>query len=253
MNNSVNWDRIIITQAELDNLLPANILYDWAIDLCRVLILRKRKYLQILIRTEAVILFLEIILLFPLNLIILRNVGIIENNSYGLIIILLLSIAIALLLLLLLNYWLWHKAKRLRKIGIILEKVEDFNHLIENLKTLTDLSNFNNCTAQDHDGSSIKLSEPNLLQNSAESSFNLEDILLTTRTSLIQSLKIYHTLYLKTKHNQDVEQVFANLEHKLTHFISLPLDNNSKVYQQTLAEIINLGLTVHREIIKKNS
>ena len=35
-------------------------------------------------------------------------------------------------------------------------------------------------------------------------------------------------------------------------FISLPLDNNSKVYQQTLAEIINIGLTVHREI-KKHS
>ena len=236
MNNSVNWDKISISQAELESLLLSDIFYNWAIDLCRVLILHKKKYFQPLLITEAAIVFLEIILLFPLNLLIFRNVGIVSNNSYGLIIILLLSIAIALSLLLLVNYWLWLKAKRLKPIAIILEKVEDFNHLIETFKTLTDLSYFND--------------RKNWLPKSAESSLDIEEILLTTRNSLVQSMKIHNTLYLKTSHNRDVYQLFANLEKKLVHFLSLPHDNSNREYQQTLAEIINLGLTVHQEVKK---
>ena len=187
MNSPVNWDKVTISQSELDNLLPATLFYNWAIDLCRVLILRKKKYWQLLLRTEAAILFLEIILLLPLTLIIFRNIGIVSNNSYGLIMIIFSSIAIALFLLLLVNYWLWHKAKRLKTIAIILEKVKDFNHLIETFQTLTYLSSFDNLENQDLP--SIQVSGENLLNNSAKSSLDIEDILLTTRTSLVQSLK----------------------------------------------------------------
>ena len=77
MNNSVNWDKVKISQAELENLLPSNIFYHWSIDLCRVLMLRKKKYFQQLLITEAAILFLTIILFFPLELIIFRNVEIV--------------------------------------------------------------------------------------------------------------------------------------------------------------------------------
>ncbi len=234
MNNSVNWDKIKISQAELENLLLSDIFDNWAIDLCRVLILHKKKYFRSLLITETAILFLEIILLLPLNLLVFRNLGIVSNNSYGLIMIFLLAIAIALSLLLLVNYWLWHKAKRLKTIAIILEKVEDFNHLIETFKALTDLSYFND--------------RENFLQKTAESSLNIEEILLTTRNSLVQSMKIHNTLYLKTNHNRDVYQLFANLENKLVHFLSVPYDNGNREYQQTLAEIINLGLTVHQEV-----
>ena len=61
MNNSVNWDKISISQAELESLLLSDISYNWALDLCRVLILHKKKYFQPLLITEAAILFLEII------------------------------------------------------------------------------------------------------------------------------------------------------------------------------------------------
>ncbi|MDJ0903578.1 MAG: hypothetical protein QNJ55_32770 [Xenococcus sp. MO_188.B8] len=170
----------------------------------------------------------------PLNLLIFRNLGIVSNNSYGLIIIFLLAIAIALFLLLLVNYWLWHKAKRLKPIAIILEKVEDFNHLIETLQTLTALSYFND--------------RENLLPKSAASSLEIKEILLTTRNSLVQSMKIHNTIYRKTGHHKDIYQLFANLENKLVHFLSLPHNNSNKEYQQILSEIINLGLTVHQEV-----
>ena len=251
MKKSVNWEQVIISQAELENLFPSNIFHGWAIDLCRVLILRKKKYFQPLLITEAAILLLEIILLFPLNLIVFRNVGIVSNNSYGLIMIVLLAIAIASLLMLLTNYWLWQKAKRLKTIAILLEKVEDFNYLIETFKTLNDLSYFNNLENSTNNSLSIKMSKEHLHNESSELSLDIAEILLTTRSSLIQSMKMHNTLYRKTSHNRDIYQLFANLENKLVHFLSLPHDNSDREYQQTLAEIINLGLTVHQEVKKR--
>ena len=98
----------------------------------------------------------------------------------------------------------------------------------------------------------MKMSKENLLNESSELSLDIAEILLTTRTSLIQSMKIHNTLYLKTSQNKDIYQLFANLENKLVHFLSLPHDNSDQEYQQTLAEIINLGLTVHQEVKKRD-
>ena len=252
MKNSVKWDKIPIYQAELDSLLPLNIFDNWAIEICRVLILRNKKYFRPLLITEAAILFLEIVLLFPLNLIIFRNLELTSNNSYGLILIFLLSIIIALCVLLLLNYLSWHRAKRFKTIAIILEKVEDFNCLINTLKTLTELSYFSNFSTQDSYESSIKLSGNNLRKSSSELSLDIEEVLLVTRTSLLQSIQIHNALYLKTSNKRDISQLFANLENKLIYFISSPPENSSTEYQQTLEEIINLGLTVHQELKKQD-
>ncbi|MEM9271985.1 MAG: hypothetical protein AAGA80_03325 [Cyanobacteria bacterium P01_F01_bin.143] len=140
----------------------------------------------------------------------------------------------------------------MKTIAIILEKVKDFNSLINTLKTLTELSSFSDFSIQDSDESSIKLSGNNLRTSSPELSLNMEDILITTRTSLLQSIQSYNTLYLKTNNKRNISQLFANLENKLIHFISLPSENSSKEYQQTLEEIINLGLTVHQELKKRD-
>ena len=83
MKNSVKWDKTPISQAELDSLLPLNIFDNGAIEICRVLILRNQKYFRPLLITETAILFVEIVLLFPLNLIIFRNLELTSNNSYG--------------------------------------------------------------------------------------------------------------------------------------------------------------------------
>ena len=102
------------------------------------------------------------------------------------------------------------------------------------MQTLTALSYFND--------------RENLLPKSAASSLEIKEILLTTRNSLVQSMKIHNTIYRKTGHHKDIYQLFANLENKLVHFLSLPHNNSNKEYQQILSEIINLGLTVHQEV-----
>lgn len=238
-----------ILQSELDNLFLLNILDNLAIEICRVLILNKKKYFYPLLIIEAAILFLEIVLLFPLNLIIFRNLGIASNNAYGLILMFLFSSIIASGTLLFLNYLLWRKAKRLKTIAIILEKVEDFNCLINTFKTLTELSYLNDRTTQNSDLSSIKTNifNFNLPKNSSESFSEIEEILLITRASLVQSIQIHNALYLNKSHRGDVYKLFTNLENKLIYFASLPPENTSQKYQQTLIEIINLGLTVHQE------
>lgn len=235
MKNSVNWDKVTIVQSELESLFPLNIFDYLAIEICRVLILHNKKYFHSLLIIEAAILFLKIVLLFPLNVIIFRNLGIASNNGYGLILIFLLSSIISLWALLFINYLLWRRAKKLKTIAIILEKVEDFNCLINTFQTLTELSYGNDFTNQNSD---VSLSS------------EIEEILLMTRASLLQSIQLHNALYLKISNKKDIYKLFANLENNLINFISFPPENSSKEYQETLEEIINLGLTVHQELKK---
>ena len=45
MNKPVHWDKLKITQAELDDLLNLDLLSSWAIDLNRILVQHKRQYI----------------------------------------------------------------------------------------------------------------------------------------------------------------------------------------------------------------
>ncbi len=140
---SVNWKELEISQPELEEFINFDLLSTWAVDVSRVLFLNLKAYQKSLLFIEGCSLFLISLFIFPINLIIFRNFNWLNNNISGLILVLETTAFTSILILLILNYYLWLKAKQLKVFAILLEKVKQYNDLINNLKLVTELNLLN--------------------------------------------------------------------------------------------------------------
>lgn len=239
---SVNWEKLEISQAELDELVNFDLLSTWAIDISRVFLLRQKTYHKSLLVTEAVCLFLILFLLFPIILIFFRNFDWLSNNISGLILVLIVTSFLAFLILLMLNYYLWNQAKRLKVFAILLEKVKQYNNLIDNLKLAAQLN-------------SLGYDIPKT--NNEQTKTELKTALNLTKNSLVKSIELekilnrFQAVNLETKHQNTNNryQLLANLESGLMNLESLAQYDTDN-YQQLLSEAIAIGLSVHQEIRK---
>lgn len=239
---SVNWEEIKISEAELDKLVKLNLLSLWAMDLSYVFLLNRLISRKSLLITESVCLCLMLFLLFPITLIIFRALNLLSNNVGGLFLVLLITLLLSLSTLLIINYSLWHQAKKLKYTAILLDKIKQYNNLIDNLKVITQL----------------KLIEPDIAKkDNQETQQELETALNLTRTSLLKSLEIetiinrLGTINIESnrKNANNRYQLLANLESGLVN-LELLTQYDADDYQQLLSEVIEIGLSVHKEIRK---
>lgn len=237
MSNTTPWDKLKISQSELDNILDLDLFSSWAIDLNRILIQQKIQYLKSFLITELSVLFLSIILLFPLNLLIFRKLGILANNTTGFVLILSISLLTALSGLLLLNYYLWRRAKKLKTIALILDKIKQYNHLIDNLQLVNQINYLNSSNP-------FQTSSDNKQLSAIEAALNL------TKASLLKSINLEKIINLSHQNIGDRQQLFNNLEDDLIQFLSLPENSHHNEYQQLLTEAVQIGLSVHQEVRK---
>ena len=237
MRNSINWGELTITQSELDNLWELDLFSSCAIDLNLLLILRQRQYFKSFLFTEISVLFLGLVLFFPLNLIMFRNLAFLSNNTVGFLLILAIAIIFSAALLLLFNYYLWLRAKKLKSLTIVLDKVNQYNQLIDNLQIITQINHLNPTDGR-----------PN--QQNLEISSEVKIALELTKVSLLKSIEIEKVIYSNQQITRDRYQLFANLEDNLIQFLSLPQNNSHNEYQQLLTEAIQIGLSVHQEVRK---
>jgi hypothetical protein len=237
---SVNWEELKISQAELDEIFELDILSTWAIDLSRVLILKKSEYLQSLLFTEGSILLISLIFFCPINLIIFRNFGWLENDFGGLTLVLLSASILSILLGILFNYYLWHKATKLKVLANLLAKIYQYNRLIDNLQLFAEL---NDLTTYNPDNTRKNL-------YNSQSEVELKTALSLTRNSLIKSIELEKIINQNQQLKGDRYLLLANLENNLINFVSLPHDSSNDEYQQLLTEVVDIGLSVHQEIRK---
>lgn len=235
---SVNWDNLRIEQAKLDEVLELNILSTWAITIVRVFILRQKAYYSSLLLIESSLLFLIVTLLFPLSLIIFRNLGWLENNTSGFIIVLLSAMVLSVLAIVMFNYYLWGKAKQLKVLATLLEKVNQYNSLIDNFRLLSEINSLKLNTDTDRSG---------LDNQSRAEIFTALDL---TKKSLIKSIELEKIINRDRQFKNNRDLLLANIEDSLINLISFPQYNSSNDYQQILTEAIEIGLSVHREIRK---
>jgi hypothetical protein len=232
---SVNWEGLEITQEELEDLLNFNLLSSWAIDFSRVFLLRNQRYLFSLLFIESSSLFLSYFLFFSLNLIVLRNFNWLTNSSNGFILVFISATFFSLCLLILLNIYLWHKAKKVKIFAVLLEKVKQYNQLIAHLKLLTELDSLNS-------GSKIKI------DNSPEK-IEFKKALELTKNSLIRSIELEKVLNRDRHLASNRYQLLANLEFGLVNLDPVTsVEQND--YQQLLTEVVEIGLSVHKEMRK---
>lgn len=237
MNKTIKWEKLKITQSELDDILDLDLFSSWAIDLNRILIQHKRQYIKSFLITEVSVLFLGIILFFPLTLIILRNLRILANNTGGFLLLLGISLLFSTIGLLILNYYLWLKAKKLKSLATILEKIKQYNQLINNLQLVNKINYLN-------------YSVNNKTQVNFEQLSQIEAALNLTKVSLLKSIDLEKIVNLNQKNISDRDQLFTNLEDDLVQFLSFDKDSHHSEYQQLLTEVVQIGLSVHQEVRK---
>ncbi len=231
---SLNWNELEISESQLENLLNFNLISNWAINISQVFLLRKKIYSKSLLLTETSGFFLIYVLLFPITLIILRNSDFLSNNTKGFILVLLSTGFISLSILVIFNYYLWGKAKKLKILAKLLEKVNEYNNLIENLKLVKKLNN-------------ISSDDINLKNSPAE--IELKSALKLTKNSLVKSIELEKIIKLDRNLSDNPYQLLANLESGLVNLSSFSSDNTDS-YQQLLSQTIEIGLSVHQEMRK---
>ena len=239
---SSDWEKLKVSQAELDKILVLDITSNWAIALSRVFLLRQTKERQSLFFTECSILFLSLLFLFPLSLIVFRKLELLAANSSGLIVVLLSTIGLSILFLIIFNYYLWQKAKRLKFLSQLLTKVAAHNQLINDFQLLANLNRLTNNSSID---------------NPVQSLVELQQVFKLTKNSLLQGIKLEGFIYRhqQTKYNNsstysgDREGLLANLEQNLVNLASLET-NSDREYRELLKEAIDLDISVHQQMSK---
>lgn len=236
----INWNELKISQAEIDNIFELNIISSWAIALGKVFLLRQTEARQSLALMESSVLFLSLVFLFPLNLIIFRQLNLLNSNSSGLILVLACSISLSILLSIAFNYYLWQKAKKLKVLSKLLTKVAEHNRLIDNFQLLSDILQFKNCSQV----------------NNQRSIIDLQTVFQLTKDSLIKGIEleslIHHRQTKPTNlsvYTLDRDRLLADLENNLIN-LSLPETNSDREYRELLNEAVDIGLSIHQEMSK---
>ena len=233
---SSDWNQLQISKVELEQVFDLSIIDEWAIAFSSVLYLKQRADRLVLITCS--LLFVSLLLFFPINLIILRQFGSIDNSNIGLILVLLLSICVSILFLIAFYFYLYKKAKRIKHYTILLKKVKQYNQLINSFNLLETISSNTN-SRNAHIKSTIEL----------KSVFNL------TKNTLLESIRIENFLYrhqtrkIPNDYSHNPLQLLAHLEDNLA---SLPFEETERnaEYRQLLEEAVNLGLSVQQEMRK---
>ena len=235
MDNLVIEDILKIDRSELEQILELNFFNSLALEITALLILQQSKQKISFFITEAIIWFLCILFLVPINLLIFQQWLLHSNQLRGFAIVIIGSVISSLGILLCLNFFLWQRAKKLKSLALILNKIEGYNSLIQNLQLITKFHNIST------------VATPNSSQSASEITIALK----LTKDSLLKSLEIENFILENQQLKlQDRYQLFNNLEDDLVRFMSLPNEQNETEYQQLLAEAIQIGLSVHQEVRK---
>ena len=234
-----DWDELKISEVELEQVLDTGIVFGWAIALARIVILHQSQYWRSFLLTQSTFLFLNLLFFFPINLIVCRNIGLLDNNATGLITVSIATLMLSFISMIVCNYYLWQKAKKLKLLSKLLTKVERYNQLIDNFDFIANVSLLSNTN------------------NNSLSVTEFKNALNLTKSSLLKSIEleifIYRYRRKNDRHNSlgdristySNERLLADLEDDLATWSTL---EDCTQHGDLLDEAIDLGLSVHREV-----
>lgn len=243
---SLDWEKLKISPVELDRIFEPDLINNWAITLGRVLLLNLEEYRLSLFWTEFSLLFLSLLFFFPVSLIVFRDLALLNNNPGSFVVVLLSALSLSLIGLGILNCYLWQRAKKLKRLTKLWQKVMIHNKLLDDLQLLSELDGLStnlNLRIKNH-------------QTHLQSIVELKSVFDLTKNSLLRSIELEALIYNHQKnsdrnsfscHNR--YQLLTNLENNLAN-LSLLDSNSGKEYQDILTEAVNLGLSIHQEISK---
>ena len=233
-----DWDELKISQVELERVLNTGIVFNWAIALTRILILRQSQYWKSFLFTQCTFLFLNLLFFFPINLMVFRKLGWLDNNATGLITVSIATLILSFLSIIICNYYLWKKAKKLKLLSKLLTKVDRYNQLIDNFSFIANVSLLSDTSRSDLLSETEFKTALNLTKNSLLKSIELESFVYHYRRNTLGDRQ--------TTTSYSYERLLGDLEDDLATWSSLEIDCTQ--HRHLLEEAIDLGLSVHREV-----
>ena len=234
---SSDWNQLQITKAELERVFEPNIIDELAIAFSSVLYFKHSRDSNGLLLATGSFFFISLLLLFPVNLIVLRQLGLV-NNNFGLILVLLLSTCISILLLIVSSLYLYRKAKKIKRLTTLLNKVKQYNQIINSFNLLANIS-------------SIANSKNTSYKNTIE----LKSVLNLTKNTLLESIKLENFLYrhqtweIPNDYSYNPLQLLAYFEDNLASLSFEETERNTE-YKQLLEDAVDLSLSVRQEMRK---
>jgi hypothetical protein len=226
-------DNLKITSTELDESNDLKFIDSLAIDIYKTFFFRNSQRIISFAIANLSTFILIVIFVAPTSLIVFRDaINNIKNQS-SINLILLTLLGICFVCLISWNIYLWKRAQRLKSLAILLEKIEQYNHVIDAITLIDKLES-------PHRSNAVKV------QNREE----LLAALNLIKESLINAMKV-ETLIRKHKTliNNRYE-LFAMLEANLTALMAFDPSHQISEYGKLLDDALQIGLTVHKEVRK---
>lgn len=231
---TVNLDELFIPQESLESLVDGNIITNISIDIYRGFILKNSRKIISVLMTGFFVFIVVLILVLPLTLILMKSSGSIpqEINEINQLLVILLGVCLGLMLLI--NIYLWQQSQKIKSLAILVDKTEQYNHLIQAISVVKHLESVNPPNNQDWESQHQELMDAlRVIKNSLTQAFTVERII--------------------RKHEGMINnqyELLTNIETNLTALMTFDLSHSSSNYRELLQDAIQIGMTVHREVRK---
>lgn len=220
-----------ITPEEVDEVAGLGLYDQWAIALYQAIALRKASQLGALLLSQLFLLGLTFIFVLPIGLIVLRNWGFIASGSSNLLPILAPLVLGCIALVCLWDGALWYRAIQVKALARLLNEVKKFNQVLQTILVMSQLDLARQETeTEDH-------ARQEILQ-----------ALTITRESLVNALKVEKILRQQKSLLSRHQEMAIALEENLTTLLSFHQDHPVSDYGRVLNEVLEIGISVHREM-----
>jgi hypothetical protein len=220
-----------ITSTELEKLTGFDVSDVFMGSVYRPSALRSPRRLLSLLATETLVLAVVFVLCLGVGLILVRNLENFDSTRFLFILTFGLAVAIAALW----NLSMWLRGRGMTTLSLLLDEVDRHNDVINAVHIMDELGSVQASTLQ--------------LPNRSE----VLTALQATRESLVCALMTEKILRKHKRFMLRRQELFANIETNLATLQTLTVNSQAEEYSQFLNEALEIGLTVHREMRKRDN
>ena len=225
----IEIENLQITEQEIESLINLGIIESITIDLYRGLYFRELKYIFSALFTEGIFFLLILIVVMPLTVMTVRNLGYSPYNiSYFMLIFMM-----SLIILFFGNIYLWQKVEKLRSLIKLIKEIEKYNKIVNTLEVMRNI-----------ELASKQVVEPNYFPRTDE----IIQTLTLTRESLIGALRLEEIIRKNQRFINNFSDLLTDLETNLATLNNFEVSQKTDDYSRLFNESLKIGMSVYKEV-----
>ncbi|NEN94659.1 MAG: hypothetical protein F6K50_03675 [Moorea sp. SIO3I7] len=231
---SSNLGNLQITSEDIRNLVDLNFAKLVAIDFCRGFIFKKPKNMLSVLLTEIFILGLSLILFLPPILLFMKNSGNLPEDQAGITGLFTILVGLFVSGIVIGNVYLYKQGKRIKSLVRLMDQVDNYNGVIKAI----DLAE------------RIEAIEGSITEfKHSESRIKVIKSLAITKKSLVNALQVENLIRSHKNLLEGRQALLSNLDDNLATLMAFDLSEETGEYGRLLNQSLQIGMSVHKEVI----